>query len=96
MNDALLAILIALQVADFVTTYLALRRPGNREANPIVAKVIDALGLVPGLLVVKGSVVALLVVAAPYLSGFVLVPLLAMYVWVVINNIGVIRKCRQN
>lgn len=57
-----------------------------------MASVFAVVGVVPGLLIVKGAVIAVLAVAGPYLSIYVLVPLVALYLWVCKNNIGALSK----
>jgi len=92
MNTVFLYLVIALQVADLITTYLALKNPNNHEANPLVLDVMNAIGVLPGLLFVKGSVIALLVLAGDLMPMWFLVPLAVLYVWAVWNNLGVINK----
>lgn len=84
--------LIALQVLDLLTTVIALRHPRAREANGVLAKLFAAVGVVPGLLLVKGGFVALLLWAAPGLPPQVVYLLLALYIWVLINNLRTLRR----
>ena len=63
MNTIALALclaLTALQVFDCYSTYTILRRPNGYEDNPAMAKLFAAVGLVPGLLLAKGGVCALI------------------------------------
>lgn len=87
-----LATLALLQLLDLATT-LAVLRAGGREVNPVMARVMAALGTVPALLLTKAAVVA----AAwhwpmPEPAQWLL---LAAYVAVVLNNLIVHRKLRK-
>ena len=79
--------LIALQLLDMLTTYIALHHPRAREVNPFMAKLFAAVGVLPGLLLVKGGFVAFLLWSAPLLPSEALYLLIALYVWVFINNL---------
>lgn len=91
-TDTLVIAVIVLQVLDGWTTYEAIRTRNGREANPIVRKVIERMGLYPGLLLVKGVVIVGMVVARQYGvweadgATFVLALLVALYVFVVTKN----------
>lgn len=95
MNTLYLFIfLVALQVADVATTAYAIRRNVGREANPIMAWLIDDLGLAVALLLPKAIMLFLLYryvlpgeFAAPILGAFI-----ALYAWVVFCNVMVIRR----
>ena len=56
---ALCIALTALQAFDFYSTYTILKRPGGYEDNPAMAKLFAAVGMVPGLLIAKGGVTAM-------------------------------------
>lgn len=88
----ILYILIALQVLDLVSTVIALRNPDLTEGNGILKPMFDALGVVPALVVVKLGFIGLLYWAAPQVPVEVLYALIALYVWVVYNNIKLIRN----
>lgn len=49
----LLVLFIVLQGLDAWTTFRALQRPGCIEANPLVKRVMDAIGVIPALVVMK-------------------------------------------
>lgn len=85
-------VLIILNVADAITTYIALSKDGVTEGNPIIKYLIDRIGVIGALLLAKGSVVVFLLVIT--LNGTVMPiwlvgPLVVFYIWVVINNIKI-------
>lgn len=86
-----LYILIALQVADIVTTIIALRGPAH-EANPILKKMMDLIGVVPALLLIKGAFITFLWQYQALLPVELLWALCAFYVWIVLGNVQTIRK----
>ena len=55
----LLITLTLLQAADFYTTYTALKSGKGQEANPFAKKLMDAIGIIPALLVLKVGLAAL-------------------------------------
>jgi hypothetical protein len=83
--------LIALQVLDLATTLLCLRTGKAREANPILVKLFELVGVVPSLLLVKGALIAILIWTAPQTPQPFLWVLVIGYVWVVYNNVKVFR-----
>jgi hypothetical protein len=46
-------VLLAMQIADTISTYLALKNPNNEEGNGVIAYAIRKLGVLGGLLAVK-------------------------------------------
>ena len=87
MSGLFLAIYVALQVADVWTTDKALKM-GKREANPFLAYLFTRFPPVPTMVVVK----AVAVVALWYAAFWPLTAVLCvLYVWVVGNNLQVIR-----
>jgi hypothetical protein len=92
MTTYLLIFLVILQLADIVTTWLIVSRPGGRELNPVLAALFRAVGLLPGLLIVKGAFVALMIWVTPFLPPAVLALICAGYCWVVWHNLQVLRK----
>jgi hypothetical protein len=93
INYILLAIFIALQAGDFYTTYTILKTGKGRELNPILVWVFNKIGYTAGLAIFKGLAVAVGIYAAQFLNGYyVLIPLIALYAWVVWNNYKVLAK----
>lgn len=84
----MLAFVITLQGLDLATTLWALRHPRNREANPLVAALMRAIGRWPALVVVKAAgVVAALALAGQNGGAAVLAAIAAVYVIVIARNI---------
>lgn len=88
----LLVFLAALQLLDVLSTIRALKLPGLAEANPIARALMDRLGIVLGLLVLK--VPALFAIVYNYLHLtelhwplYTLALLNAIYVWIVASNV---------
>ena len=79
--------LAILHVADAVTTIKALKITGNREVNPIMAKLFTKFGIVPSLVAAKGSTMGALYYVLPAVPLWALGGLIALYVWVVSNNL---------
>ncbi len=52
LKDALFVALIALQVLDCMSTVLVLGK-GGKELNPIMARLMDAMGVVPAMVAIK-------------------------------------------
>ena len=86
-----LALFIALQVADIITTLLILR-DGGRELNPVVKWFIDRLGPVAGLLVIKLLACAILsyAVYSGAVNVWIVYALCAVYVYVVGRNLSLV------
>lgn len=83
----LVYLLITLQVLDLLTTVVALRKPGLKEGNPYLRWLMDRIGVVPALLVVKGCLIVFLFWAVPLMHIGVVVALCVLYVVVVANNL---------
>lgn len=92
MTFDLVRILLALQVMDIISTVFALRVPGVREANPLLAPLFKRFGALPVLLVVKFAVCALLWQYRTDLPMWLLLPLCAGYAYVVINNFVIVLR----
>ena len=92
MNQNLTYLLIALQLADMASTYVAITNGKGTEGNAFLAKLFSRFGMLPTLLVTKGVFVGLLLWAQPWMLTEVLVVLLALYVWVLFNNFKVLLK----
>ncbi len=87
----MLYLLIGLQVLDLLTTVIALRNPKLTEGNWLLKPLMDKVGVLPALLLLKGMFIALLLWAAPLVPIEILYVLTVFYCWVVYNNIKLIR-----
>ena len=82
-------IFIALQVADAATTYIILKG-GGRELNPFMQVVMNFLGLVPALVVMKALVLGVFVFYAEAIPLWAWMLMVIIYSWVVANNLRAI------
>jgi hypothetical protein len=83
--------LIILQALDLLTTVVALRNPRLAEGNGLLKPLFERFGVLPALIVIKLAFVGLLWWAAPQVPVEILYALCAFYVWVVYNNIKLIK-----
>lgn len=99
MIEALAALFTALQIADGVTTYRGISRGVASEGFLLQRKLIEALGLAPGIVVMKAAMAALAWIAAVYAPGTVTMIALALacafYAVIVFNNVRLIRKANR-
>jgi len=89
-NSILLAIFIALQYGDFYTTYTVIKSGKGSEGNPVLSWLFGKIGYPFGLVLVKGIMIA----GAVYLTNLpevLLGGIDLVYVWVVYNNIKVMK-----
>lgn len=86
LTDIAIYLVVALQVADLVTTVIALRNPRLGESNSVLRWLFERLGVIPTLVIVKGAVIALLVFGGREMGLPILAVLTVLYVWVVVNN----------
>ncbi|OGB26186.1 MAG: hypothetical protein A3I66_00605 [Burkholderiales bacterium RIFCSPLOWO2_02_FULL_57_36] len=90
MVQILIYIIAALQVGDIVTTYMCITSGKGAEANPVLRRLFDAIGLVPGMVLVKGAFIAGLLVYGPGFPVELLGLCAAAYAWVVVSNARVL------
>jgi hypothetical protein len=81
---------VGLNIVDIVTTYTILKN-GGKEVNPIIKKIIDALGVVWGLVIVKGCVLILLftvtlIIGIHWLLYVAYILIIVLYGWVIVHN----------
>jgi hypothetical protein len=87
MNGVFLAVFVLLQIADVWTTHKALSM-GKREANPFLARLFEYFNPVKVMVLVK----AVAVIALWYTAYWPLTAALCLlYLWVIDNNLKVIR-----
>jgi hypothetical protein len=94
INQILFAVLGALQAADVVTTWRILRS-GGRELNPVYNLLIDKLGALPALLLIKVPVVIGIGIATYFFQSLwfwtvILAACCTVYAFVVYHNYKVI------
>lgn len=90
----LFAMLCALSLADCWTTYIALKSGKGRELNKVLAWLMDKIGMVPALVLIKGI---FLTVVYLYCMNFIALGIvIAMYVAVVGNNLIILRKISKS
>ena len=93
MALVLLYVLTALQLGAIWTTQYALRNiKVAKEANPVVRKLMDKLGILGGLLVLKVPFIVLIWTST--LPMWLMLGLIAFYGYVVVNNTRIILKHR--
>ena len=94
MIDPILLGVILLQAGDIVTTQYALAH-GGRELNKLAAKVMDKLGVVPGLLAMKlpllGAAIWFWPILDPLWQWFALIVSAAIVAW----NLNQIHRARR-
>ena len=84
-----------MQVLDGVTTYIALKLPGFKEGNPAVRWVMDRIGILPAIVIIKAFYIALMYFGARQMGADMVMLAAVAYVGVVIWNIGKIQKFRK-
>ena len=87
-----LYILLALQLADLVSTVIALRKPNLVESNPLLAPLFKLFGVLPVMLVAKAVLAGYLFYVQAWVPVQVLLLLSAGYAYVVYNNFKLIRS----
>ncbi|HJV51409.1 MAG TPA: DUF5658 family protein [Noviherbaspirillum sp.] len=103
MSSYLFLALAVFQVMDIATTYYIIRKGIGYEANRMIARLIDDMGLLPGLVIPKVLVMipAYMAVTAPIAVHWaalaqdaILAALVLLHIAVVTNNLLVIRRGR--
>ena len=86
---------VALQLADAGTT-LAVLRGGGREANPVMRWAFGRIGAAPALALIKLALIALCaaLISRPF-AAEVTAALSALYTYVVINNLLVLKDLQN-
>lgn len=93
MLIALALLLTALNIADAVTTYIALKRIANAvEGNPVLRFLMDKLGLMGALIAKMVVVIGATYVAYDYGQYWPFIVLSVLYALIVYNNLKIIRS----
>lgn len=95
LPEALFYLLVALQIADGYTTIQGLRTGKEREVNPILAKLIGEIGRDRAVVGVKLLAIAGLWYGRAGTSLWALVAMAAVYIYVIANNVRVMRGAGQ-
>lgn len=82
----LFALFVVLSIADGITTWKALKRPGTREANPAMRWLFDKFGTVQTLIVAKGAAIVAVWATMGVYSVWVLAGVNAVYAFVAWRN----------
>ena len=85
MKAALFALLCVLQVADVALTVAILRR-GGRELNPLLARLMKAVGELPALVLVKAAMLGVVLFFYAAIPEGLLAAACAVYVYVCFLN----------
>ena len=85
-----------MQIADGVTTYIALKMPGIKEGNPAMRWVFERIGILPAIVIIKTFYIVMMYFGARQMGADMVMLAAIAYVAVVIWNIGKIRKHRQS
>lgn len=91
INEAFFLLLIVLNILDIHTTIKILDN-GGKELNPVMAWLIDKLGIEPALVASKALFLAPVGYYLPSLPVWLMAALIAVYVYVVSNNFIVLKK----
>lgn len=92
----LVYIFIAMQVIDGWSTWQVFRTRGGIEANPIVAWLMERLGLFYGLVAAKAFAIGVVLLIQSYggwndgLGRGMLILLIIFYAWVLWNNLRIL------
>lgn len=84
-----------MQIADGVTTYIALKLPGSKEGNPAIRWVMDRIGILLAIVIIKAAYIVMMYFGARQMGANVVMFWSMVYVGVVIWNIGKINKFRK-
>lgn len=88
----LFVIFTVMQAADAVTTAYVIDRKIGREVNPLMLLAIQKLGFTLGLFLPKVIVLTLIYLYA--MNVYILAGLIALYSWVLLNNVLVIFRAK--
>jgi len=88
-NEILFFALVGLNVLDVYTTMQILKQ-GGRELNPLMAWLMGKIGPLPAMLALKVPLLVAMGLMLTDVPPWMLLALLALYVFVVANNLRVI------
>lgn len=85
------AILLALQILDLLSTVIALRNPSLKEANGPLSRIMQAVGVLPALMAVKCAAMLIIWHFRADMGAWITL-LCVLYAVVVANNIRLIKR----
>ena len=91
MTDWLLILLVVLQVLDAWSTWKVITTGRGVEGNPLLVPVMGAIGMAPTLSLKTVFVIACGVWIARENGLWAMAALDAFYIWVVVNNVRILR-----
>ncbi len=83
--------IFAMQALDALTTIVALKK-GGAEANPLMAKIFGAVGVIPGAVAVKLFVVGVVWYYRADMPVWAMAVAVGGYAAIIVNNANVIRR----
>ena len=89
LNGILFALFVLLQCMDFYTTYTIIKTGKGHEANPILATLMAKLDMAGVLAFFKLACILIGVALLQYWYALALLD--SLYVWVIYNNLKVLR-----
>lgn len=81
--------LLALQIADLLSTVIALRNPSLKEANGPLSRLMQAIGVLPALMAVKCAAMLIIWHFRADMGAWIML-LCGVYAVVILNNIRLI------
>jgi len=86
MITYLAIVLVILQILDALTTIKVIKQHNGTEANKVLAYIFDKIGLISGLILIKGITIYCIYLLFVTNQLIVLIVLFALYAWVVYHN----------
>ena len=89
INGLLFALFVLLQCGYFYTTYTIIKTGKGHEANPILATLMAKFDMAGVLAFFKVACILIAIMLTPYWYALAILDIL--YVWVIFNNLKVLR-----
>jgi len=89
MKELFAVAFLLMQALDGLTTYVILKR-GGRELNPVMQIAMNFLGVLPALIVVKMTVIAVFAAYANEIPLWAWMVTIGIYMFVLVNNFKVL------
>lgn len=91
MSILLIGFIVIMQIIDIYTTVKILEN-GGVELNPLLRKAMNAIEIIPALVISKLLLLATLWLLYPYIGMVGLGAVVVVYIIVVANNLNALRK----